>query len=71
MLIGKEVEYSYIQGKGEVVIKTGVILDKILMSAPKEKSTTESSVTGYIVRDNESNKILHIVYWRIVGVKVK
>jgi hypothetical protein len=71
MLIGHEVEYSFIQGKGEIILKRGIILDKILMTPPKDKPTTESSVTGYIVRDNESNKILHIVYWRIVNVIVK
>lgn len=69
MLIGRQVEYSFIQGKGEVVIKTGVIMDKILMTSPKEKSATESSVTGYIIQDNETQKLLHVVYWRIVGIK--
>jgi hypothetical protein len=68
MLIGREVEYSFIQGKGEVIIKKGVILDKIIMSTPKDKTTTEFSVTGYIIRDNDSNKILHVTYWRIVGI---
>lgn len=42
---------------------TGVVMDKITM---KQKPTDTEPVTGYMVRDDKSRKLIPLAYWRIL-----
>jgi hypothetical protein len=67
MLIGRKVSFSYIQGKSDIITKTGVILDKVLMTTSKD-TKTEPPVTGYLILDDSTSKVLSVAYWRILEI---
>jgi hypothetical protein len=67
MLIGRNVSFSFIQGKSDIITKKGIILDKILMTTSKENKT-EHPITGYLILDEDTNKVLSVAYWRITEI---
>lgn len=69
LLIDKEVVYSETlvkDGNKIKLEKTGVIKDKILMSLSNAKP--ETIVTGYLIQDNDTGKLINVVYWRLLEI---
>jgi len=66
-MVGQIVEYSISKkdpsGTGSITITaSGYVLDKIDM---RENEQSKFSTTGYLILNNEENKIYPIAYWRI------
>jgi hypothetical protein len=57
-LIGKRVEFSH----SKDTLLSGVVLSKIEM---KESSTQDGIVTGFIVKDDNTDELYHLQYWRL------
>jgi hypothetical protein len=57
-LIGKRVEFSH----SKDTLLSGVVLSKIEM---KESTTQPGVVTGFIVKDDNTDELFHLQYWRL------